>query len=247
MRGWMHCAAYVVAVALLAGFVVGMAEAKTQETPAVDPADFDSPQDNLYLPMSLGDTYVYLAEDEDGLILNEITATFATKSILGVDCTIVYDVEWVYVEDLDTWFLTEETYDWYAWDNCGNVWYFGEDTYENIYDDDWNLIDVSTEGSWEAGEDGAEAGILMLAAPVPGIAYQQEYYEDEAEDMAKVLKLNASVSVEYGDFDECLVTKEWTGLEPGVIEHKYYAPGVGLVFIKELKGKTVEVELIDIY
>ena len=94
--------------------------------------------------------------------------------------------------------------------------------------------------------DGAEAGIIMLAGPIPGIAYQQEHYEDEAEDMGKVLRLNASVSVEYDDFDDCLVTKEWTALELRVIELKYYAPGVGLVLVEELKGKTVRVELIDV-
>jgi len=88
---------------------------------------------------------------------------------------------------------------------------------------------------------------VCWADPKPGDSYQQEYYEGEAEDMGKVLRLNARVSVEYGDYDDCIVTKEWTPLDPGVIEHKYYAPGVGLVFIEELKEKTVEVELIDIY
>jgi hypothetical protein len=87
---------------------------------------------------------------------------------------------------------------------------------------------------------------LILAEPRPGVCYQQEYYEDSAEDKAKVLRLNAKVSVEYGDFKNCLKTKESTPLEPGNIEHKYYAPGTGLVLIEELKEKTVRVELIDI-
>jgi hypothetical protein len=201
----------------------------------------------MYFPMAIGTTYVYEAETEDELILNEITITGATVNILGVDCTVVNDVEWVYIEELDDWFITEQTLDWHAWDNYGNVWYFGEDTVEYLYDDDWNLIGMSTEGSWEAGVDGAEPGIVMLADPMPGISYRQEYYEDEAEDMGKVLRLNAEVSIEYGDFEDCLKTKEWTKLEPGNIEHKYYAPGVGLVFIEELKEKTVKVELVDIY
>jgi len=138
--------------------------------------------------------------------------------------------------------LSEDTYDWYAQDNNGNVWYFGEDTTE--YLDDGT---TSKEGSWEAGVDGAEPGIVMLAEPIPGTSYRQEYYEGNAEDMGKVLRLNARVAVEYGDFDDCLKTKEWTSLDPGVIEHKYYAPGVGLVLVKELKGTTVRVELIDKY
>jgi hypothetical protein len=85
----------------------------------------------------------------------------------------------------------------------------------------------------------------MLAKPRPGACYQQEYAED-AQDRAKVLRLNAKVSVEYGDYKDCLKTKEWTPLDPGVIEHKYYALGTGLVLIEELKGKTVRVELISI-
>ncbi|MBC2714069.1 MAG: hypothetical protein HF978_02060 [Desulfobacteraceae bacterium] len=231
---------------LLVGFSSDIVKAKTVAVPAVNPADFNDPEDNLYLPMAFGQTYVYLAETEDELILNEITATYDTRLILGVLCTVVYDVEWIYIEEEDDWFIEEETFDWYAWDNYGNVWYFGEETVEYIYDDDWNLIETSTEGSWEAGVDGAEAGILMLADPMPGLSYKQEYYEDEAEDMGRVLTLNAGVEVEYGDFDDCLKTKEWTPLEPGEIEHKYYAPGIGLVFIEELKGKTVLVELVDI-
>ncbi|MHC4568764.1 MAG: hypothetical protein ACYTE3_23760, partial [Planctomycetota bacterium] len=88
--------------------------------------------------------------------------------------------------------------------------------------------------------------ILMLADPMPGMCYEQEYYEGEAEDMGKVMRLNAKVSIDLDDYEDCLKTKEWTPLEPGEIEHKYYAPGVGLVFIEELKGKTVKVELTSI-
>jgi len=214
--------------------------------PAFADVSFDMSQDNIYLPMAIGQTYVYEAEEEDELIINEITNTGVLKVILGVTCMVIHDVEWISIDDGITWIPTEETDDWYAWDNDGNVWYFGEETVEFLYDDDWNFLGTSDEGSWEAGVDGAEPGILMLAAPHPGDSYRQEYYEGEAEDMGKVLKLNASVSVEYGDFEDCLKTKEWTELEPGTIEHKYYAPGVGLVYIEELKGKTVKVELVEI-
>lgn len=228
--------------------VMGMAFAASARDvlPDFDPANFSSPQDNTYWPMAIGDTYHYEAEDEDGLIVNEITNTGAPKVILGVTCTVVYDVEWIDVEGIGL-VLTEETYDWYAWDNDGNVWYFGEATVEYLYDDDWNLLGSTTEGSWEAGVDGAEPGVVMLADPQPGDSYRQEYYEGVAEDMGKVLALNASVSVEYGDYEGCLKAKEWTQLDTGHVEHKYYAPGIGLVFIEELKGKTVLVELVDIY
>jgi hypothetical protein len=195
--------------------------------------------------MAIGATYVYRAEEEDGLVLNEITQTSQTKVILGVTTTVVHDVEFLLVEGVGM-FVTEETFDWIAWDNNGNVWYFGEDTTEYLYDENWNLIGTSKEGSWQAGVDGAKPGILMLANPRPGDSYRQEFAEDVAEDMAQVLAVNKNISVEYGDFNNVLVTKEWTPLDRGTIEHKYYAAGIGLVFIEQLKGKTIHVELIDI-
>jgi hypothetical protein len=241
-----------VSMVILIGFSIGVVEGKCLEARAVNPDDFDSPQDNTYFPMAIGTTYVYMAETEDELIRNEITITSDTKEIMGVDCVVVYDVEWVSIDDGVTWILIEDTNDWYVWDNDGNVWYFGEETKEYVYDDDWNFLYTTDEGSWEAGADGALPGTVMLAEPLQGVCYQQEYYEGEAEDMGKVLKLNASVSLETEEFDEfleegCLKTKEWTPLEPGSVEHKYYAPGLGLVFIEELKEKTVMVELVEVY
>jgi len=236
-----------IAVVLLFGLSITVVGAKCLETRAPDPSEFDSPQDNPYFPMAIGTTYAYWAETEDELILNEITITSDTVEILGVTCTVIYDVEWVSPDDGANWYMTEETDDWHAWDNDGNVWYFGEDTVEYLYDENWDPAGTSTEGSWEAGVGGALPGIVIPADPKQGMCYQQEYYEDEAEDMGKVLKLNAKVSIDYGEYEDCLKTKEWTPLEPGAIEHKYYAPGVGLVFIEELKEKTVKVELIDIY
>lgn len=234
-------------VAAMLVFSFGAVLAKEYKLPPLDPANFASPQDNTWLPRAVGDTYVYLMQTDDELAVNEVTFTTETKVILGVTCTVVRDEEWEYAEELNEWFLSEATDDWYAWDNWGNVWYFGEASVEYEYDEDWNLIGQSTEGSWQAGVDGAEPGILMLARPRPGLSYRQEYYEDVAEDMAKVLRLNARVSVEYGKFRRCLVTKEWSPLEPGNIEHKVYAPGVGLVLIWEFGGKPERIELVDIY
>ncbi len=237
----------VVTAVLLFGLSTEIVSAKCLEAQIPNPADFSSPQDNPYFPMAIGTTYVYWAETEDELILNEITITLGIKNILGVNCTIIHDVEWISPDEGINWYKTEETDDWHAWDNLGNFWYFGEWTTEYEFDDDWNPLGSNNDGSWEAGVDGALPGIVLLADPKPGMCYEQEYYEDEAEDMGKVLRLNASVSIDYGDYEDCLKTKEWTPLEPGAIEHKYYAPGVGLVYIEELKEKTVEVELIAIY
>lgn len=238
-------------VFIMLGFSIGSVQAGPCELPDFDSEDFTAPTDNDYLPipdLSPGEvkTYVYDAEDEEGLIRNYISYSTDTVTILGVTCIVVYDVEWVWVEDIGAWRKLEETQDWHAWDNFGNFWYFGEDTTEFEYDDDWVLIGSNNDGSWIAGDDGASPGIILPADPKQGDCYKQEYYEDEAEDVGKVLRFNAEVSVEYGDFEECMVMKEWTALEPGNVEHKIYAEGVGLVYIKELKEKTVEVELVDI-
>ena len=137
--------------------------------------------------------------------------------------------------------MAEDTFDWFAQDKDGNVWYFGEDSKE--YED--GKV-VSTEGSWESGVDGAKPGIVMKANPQVGDAYRQEYYEDEAEDMAEVVSLNEAVSVPQGSFENCLKTKEWTPLEPDIVENKYYAPGVGLVMEVAVEGESGKVELLEI-
>ena len=113
-------------------------------------------------------------------------------------------------------------------------------------DDDGELVETSTEGSWESGVDGALPGIVMQARPRRGQTYRQEYLEGEAEDMAKVVRLHAWIGIDLGWFRNCLVTKEWTPLERGVVEFKAYAPGVGLVLIREQGGKRIElVEVIS--
>ena len=138
--------------------------------------------------------------------------------------------------------LIEDTFDWYAQDEEGNVWYFGEDTKE--LDENGNV--VSTEGSWEAGVNGAEPGIIMLAEPKKGDKYQQENAPDVAEDMAQVIGFEDSVCVPYGCFEDVLVTKEWTPLEQGMVEHKYYAQGVGFIFGEMVKGGEEQIELVRV-
>ena len=137
--------------------------------------------------------------------------------------------------------LIEATLDWYAQDKDGNVWYMGEDSKE--YEDGEF---VGSEGSWEAGIDGAKPGIIMLANPIIGLVYRQEYYEDEAEDKAEILSLNESVTVPFGSYDNCLRTRDWNPLEMDTIEEKYYAPGIGVVLEVTVKGDNERVELISI-
>ncbi len=212
-----------------------LAPPQKEYDPDIDPADFVGYVDNSYFPLTPGTVFTYSGETEDGKEKIVVEVTFDTKEILGVSCIVVRDTVSVDGE------MVEDTYDWYVQDKDGNVWYFGEDSTE--YE---NGVPVSKEGSWEAGVDGAKPGIVMMAGPRVGASYRQEYYEGEAEDMAKVLRLNASVSVPWDSYENCLVTKEWTPLERGVIEHKYYAPGVGLIMEVMRAGGTDQVELVEI-
>lgn len=202
--------------------------------PFIDPNYFEEVIDNPYFPLTPGTTFVYEGESEGETIRNEIFVTDQTREIMGITTIVVREKEW---EDDE---LIEETFDWYAQDMDGNIWYFGEDSKE--YED--GKV-VSTQGSWEAGMDGAQPGILIKGDPQIGDVYRQEYLKGEAEDMAEVISLDESVTVKYGSFENCLKTKEWNPLEPGE-ENKYYAPGVGLLLEMEIKGGDEKLELVDI-
>ena len=207
---------------------------QTAYAPHISPADFTTTIDNEYFPLKPGTTFTYRGKTKDATEGDVVTVTSDTKKIMGVECVVVDDRV---TEDGK---LTEQTYDWYAQDNKGNVWYFGEDSKE--YDNG----KVNTEGSWEAGKNGAKPGIIMPANPKVGQSYRQEYYKGVAEDMARPLKLDGSATVPYGSFDHVLVTYEWTPLEPNVAEQKYYAPGVGNVLEVAVKGPPERLELVDV-
>ena len=185
--------------------------------PKIDPANFQTTVDNPYLPHVPGTTFKLLEKKGKHTSENEITVTHDTKVIMGVTCVVVRDVV------KEKGILKEETFDWYAQDKQGSVWYFGEDTKE--YHPHGK---VSTEGSWEAGVGRNQPGIIMLGHPVPGAPYRQEYGPGHAEDMGQVVAVNDSVTVPCGSFGGCVRTKEWSLLEPGT-EKKWYAKGVGVV------------------
>jgi len=210
-------------------------EGESGYNPVINPDDFVEVIDSSYFPLTPGTTFVYEGESEGETIRDEIFVTNETRTVMGVNTTVVRDREFADGE------LTEETFDWYAQDRDGNVWYFGEDSRE--YE---NGEVVSTAGSWEAGLDGAQPGIIMKGNPQVGGTYRQEYLAGEAEDMAEVISLNESVSVAYGSFENCLKTKEWTPLEPGIEENKYYVTGTGLVLEMTVKGGSERLELVDI-
>ena len=194
--------------------------------PEISPANFSTTIDNPYYPLKPGTTFVYQAHTVDGLVKNFVAVTHKTKVIAGVICVEVHDT--VYLNGK----LTEDTLDWFAQDRLGNVWYFGEDSQELT-----NGRVSSLGGSWTAGVDGAEAGIVMEAHPKVGDAYRQELLLNEAEDFAQVVSLEERVKVPFGSFDDCLKTKETSGVEPDAIEFKFYAAGVGLLYINDVSGQ----------
>jgi hypothetical protein len=202
--------------------------------PHINPSGFTTKIDNKYFPLKPGTTFVYQGNSGGNAERDVMTVTHSTRRIMGVKCMVVDDRVW------EGGKLTEKTFDYYAQDKKGTVWYFGENSkaYENGK--------VSTQGSWEAGKNGAKPGIIMQAHPKGGQSYRQEYYKGSAEDMAKVLKLNGSAKVPYGSFDQVLVSKEWSPLEPGVVEHKYYAAGVGDIKEVTVKGPSETLGLVNV-
>ena len=206
------------------------------ETVKLDPADFTTNIDNPYWTMSPGDKWVY-RETEPGEpeLRVEVTVTDRTKMIAnGVEARVVRDVV---TEDGQP---IEVTDDWYAQDRVGNVWYLGEDTAE--YE---NGKVVTRAGSFEAGVDGAQAGVIMPANPRDGMAYRQEYYKGEAEDRAEVLSTEEQVEVPFGHFEGALMTKDLVPLEPKVSEYKLYARGIGPVLTIKTSGGSGREELIE--
>jgi hypothetical protein len=203
--------------------------------PRFNPADFVGVIDNPYFPLTPGTTLVYRGVSHGAREVVRVAVTHETKDVLGIAATVVRDR--VFVDGK----LAEDTFDWYAQDRQGNVWYLGEDTKE--YED--GKV-VSTEGSWEAGVDGAQPGIIMLGTPRVGDTYRQEFYAGEAEDVARVKSLDESATVRYGSFDQVLMTEDWTPLEPKLRENKFYAPGVGVVFERLIKGGEEVLRLVEV-
>lgn len=199
-------------------------------------ADFVATIDNPYYPLFPGSKWVYEASLDDGTVeRNEVEVLEETRDVIGVTATVVHDV--VIVEGQ----LTEETYDWYAQDKDGNVWYLGEDVSNFV-----NGVLVNHSGSWEWGVDGALPGIIMWADPAAHVneEYYQEYYTGEAEDQGQVLSATENVSIPFGSFGNVIMTYDFSAIDPDLKENKFYASGIGL--LKEIDMSTgEEVVLIE--
>jgi len=201
--------------------------------PEIDPADFVVGVDNPYFPLIPGRTLVYEKDTDEGLEVVTDTVLAETKEILGVQCAVVHAVATLDGE------VIEDTLDWYAQDVDGNVWYFGELSFE--YEDG---EPSSMAGSWKSGVDGGKPGIIMFADPVPGTVYRQEFMAAEAEDVGRIIALDETVTIDFGIFEHCGHTEDWSPIEPGIFEQKFYAPGIGVVLELDMDG--IQMELVDI-
>jgi hypothetical protein len=233
----------LVAALALAALPAGIAGAQTcpitlpqgSDPANLDPADFGGPIDNPYLPWAVGARWIYRETDRTGDVQTvTVTVTTRTRTILEIAATVVHDKVTAHGE------LVENTFDWYAQDSCGNVWYLGENTKE--YE---NGVVVTTEGSWEAGVDGAEAGVIMPADPQVGQSYRQEHYAGHAEDDAAILSLDEQAETPFGHFTGVILSKETTPLSPDSLEYKLYAKGIGEVMAIAVSGGSDREELLS--
>jgi hypothetical protein len=219
-------------LALLLTPVVAPAGQKPKEwNPVIEPSSFVSFVDNPYFPLTPGTTYEYA--DKTGTETLVIEVTGRTKTIMGVRTIVVIETG---AENGQTVEISEN---WYAQDRDGNVWYFGEFTQDFV-----DGAPAGTGGSWEAGVNGAQPGIIMKAQPQPGDTYFQEHAPGVAEDMATVQQVGLVASTALRTFPSVIKTKEWNPLESGSVEFKYYASGIGLIR-EEKSGKGLELVAMD--
>jgi hypothetical protein len=233
------CAMFGVAVA-----IAGCGSSGSKQTagavadPGGHPRDvrFVPRVDNPWFPLKPGTTLRYRGVKDGKPSRDVFTVDRGTETVDGVLCTVVSDI--LYLSGKPH----ERTTDWYAQDAQGNVWYFGERTAEL----DASGRVKSTAGTWRAGVNGARAGIYLPADPQVGDAGRQEYYKGQAEDHFRVRKLSTSVTTPGASSTHALLTEEWTPLEPGVIDHKYYIRGIGTALELAVKGGNERNTLVSV-
>ncbi len=203
----------------------------------LDPAEFTTRIDNPYWPMRPGRRWVYRSVDPESLTAQRdiVRVTNRTKKVAeGVNTVVVRDVA------SENGAPVEVTADYYAQDKAGNIWYFGEKTAEYA-----NGKVKSRAGSFEAGVDGAQAGIALPAKPMPGMKYRQEDYKGQAEDRGEVISTEAQAEPPFGHFQHALMTKDTSPLEPDVLEFKLYARGIGPATSLTVSGGSEFEELVS--
>jgi hypothetical protein len=206
--------------------------------PTIDPADFVTRIDNPYFPLRPGTGFHYVGVAENGTTpqTDDMVVTHRTKRIMGVTATVVRDTVSSRGKPI------ERTFDWYAQDTAGNVWYMGEDTREIEHG-----RFVKQDDSWEAGVDGAQPGVIMPGSPRPGLAYRQEFYPGHAEDQARILGAGGPVRVPSGSYHKTLLTVETSPrIDPGVAERKYYVAGIGDIKEHTVSGNHEQIRLVRV-
>jgi hypothetical protein len=219
--------------------VIALVAAQGSGAPAAsapNPANFSAHVDNPWFPLRPGTVYVYRGVKDAQPSMDVLIVTPRVKRIEGVPCVVVEDRLFLSGR------LEERTIDWYTQDRQGNVWYFGESTAEL----DKHGQVTSTEGSWQAGRNGALPGIYMPANPRVGQSDRQELYKGHAEDHFRILGLRAKVKVPYVSSTAALLTAEWTPLEQDVLDHKLYVHGIGNVLEQSVKGPNERNALISV-
>src|SRR6476469_1331145 len=210
---------------------------QSSEPANLSPADFSTSVTNPYFPLPVGARWEIRVTNQEGLVQHQvITVTDKTKQMAdGVVARVVHDV----VSERGK--PVEITEDWYAQDKDGNVWYFGEDTAEIS-----KSGQRDTSGSFEAGANGADAGVAMLAHPEVGQTYREEYFKGHAEDRSRVLEtVGQQAEVPFGHFTGVLLTEDYSPVEPNVLELKFYAKGIGQVLAQTVSGGSEREELLS--
>lgn len=231
----------ILAAASIAGATAGIVwisaagAADSTYEPVLDPAKFSAVIDNPYFPLPVGRTLVYKGVRDGQSQTDTVTITNQTKVVEGITARVVKDVA------THDGTVIEKTFDWYAQDRLGNVWYVGEDTTAYLPNGK-----TDTSGSWKSGVNDAEPGLVMEAHPRIPDAYRQEYLAGEAEDTAWIVQLGATVTVPYGVVHNALITLEATRIEPGVYDQKTYASGIGLLSEQSLAGPDEFARLVSV-
>lgn len=211
-----------------AGASSGQGHCATYNPQIPAPARFSKVIDNPYFPLPVGRTLLYRGVENGKKEVDRVRVTSRTKTIAGITATVVSDN--VYEPPSK---LAEKTFDYYAQDDAGNVWYLGEDTREFLPGGK-----VDTAGSWLAGRDGAKPGLIMEADPRVPDSYRQECLSGEAEDLAWV--------VGRGGPRHVLRTLEFSPLEPAIVERKVHRPRVGVVSERQLSGGHETLSLVRV-
>jgi hypothetical protein len=206
----------------------------TSYAPMLNPAHFVTGVDNPYFPLPVGRTLVYTGIKDGQTQTDTVIVTDQTKVILGITATAVSDIA---THDAT---VLEKTLDFYAQDEQGNVWYLGEDTTAFLPNGK-----TDTSGSFLAGVDGAQPGIIMEGSPKPGDFYWQFHWPGHALDRARVLRTGVPVTVPYRSFGATLLTQEQSPLEPGIRDWKWSAPGIGYVKEKAHRGSHEQIRLVS--